>query len=232
MIGSLAAALLMSGRPSEPEFTPGDLTDLFAWYRADLGVTESSGTVSAWADQSSNGHDLTMSGDPNYNATRGPNSTPDIYFDGTGDQGQTTVFTTLAQPFHVFAVTRTATLSTNSCVIAGNGTSTRILNVQSGMRMFFGTVANTVAHTDAANYYLWEAFLSGASSTLTRGSGSAAAGNPGSGGITQITLAALPGASNQDCYISEVVFCEAEVTGQELTDLRAYFAARYGVATN
>lgn len=43
-------------RPTQSTvWTPRALPDLAAWYRADLGVTEVSGSVSAWADQSGNG---------------------------------------------------------------------------------------------------------------------------------------------------------------------------------
>ncbi len=41
-------------------FSPLDLPGMVDWHRADLGVTLVSGLVSAWADQSGNGHHLTQ----------------------------------------------------------------------------------------------------------------------------------------------------------------------------
>ena len=52
---------------------------------ADTGVTEASGTVSAWADQSGQGNDLTAAGDPQFLASGTPTAAPAISLDGTGD---------------------------------------------------------------------------------------------------------------------------------------------------
>ena len=41
-----------------PPFSPTDLSNLWAWYKADAGVTGTT-TVTAWADQSGNGRNLT-----------------------------------------------------------------------------------------------------------------------------------------------------------------------------
>lgn len=43
-------------------WTPAELTGLAAWYKADGGVTTSGGNVTAVADQSGNGHNLTPTG--------------------------------------------------------------------------------------------------------------------------------------------------------------------------
>ncbi len=51
-------------------WTPASLTGLVAWYKADVGVTTSGGNVTAVADQSGNGYDLTnASTTVAYNAT-------------------------------------------------------------------------------------------------------------------------------------------------------------------
>lgn len=41
---------------------PGGIGNVAMWWRADAGVTSSSGLISAWADQSGNGNNLTASG--------------------------------------------------------------------------------------------------------------------------------------------------------------------------
>jgi hypothetical protein len=43
-----------------PTFSPEDLGGIVAWFKADVGITESGGLVSAWADQSPTGVDLTQ----------------------------------------------------------------------------------------------------------------------------------------------------------------------------
>lgn len=40
---------------------PNEISSLYAWYKADSGVTVVSGVVTAWTDSSSNGYDLTVS---------------------------------------------------------------------------------------------------------------------------------------------------------------------------
>ena len=50
MTAHLAVSGIISGRTAAA-WAPSDLSAIVAWYRADLGVTESGGLVSAWADQ-------------------------------------------------------------------------------------------------------------------------------------------------------------------------------------
>lgn len=40
---------------------PSDLTSIYLWVDAELGITESGGAISAWADQSGGSHDLSQS---------------------------------------------------------------------------------------------------------------------------------------------------------------------------
>lgn len=61
--------------------------NLLLWVKADVGVTQA-GTVSAWADQSGNGHNFAQGvagQQPAYFANGGPNNLPYIQFDGTDD---------------------------------------------------------------------------------------------------------------------------------------------------
>ena len=66
-------------------WTPASLgTTLKLWLRSDLGITLATG-VSAWADQSGNGNNVSQSvtaNQPLYNPTGGPNGKPSITCDG------------------------------------------------------------------------------------------------------------------------------------------------------
>lgn len=71
---------------SVPPTTPLTIlgAELLAWYRADLGITLNGSTVSAWADQSGNGHHLTQgtaTNQPLFEAA-GLGGQPSVYFDG------------------------------------------------------------------------------------------------------------------------------------------------------
>lgn len=67
-------------------WTPASLSPT-AWYKADSGVTLNGSTVSAWADQSGNGNNLsqaTAANQPTFESA-GLNSRASILFDGTND---------------------------------------------------------------------------------------------------------------------------------------------------
>jgi len=79
-------------------FNPIDLNPLI-YLDANVGVTESAGLVSAWADQSGNNNDFTQvtgSLQPEYQAT-GLNSLPSIYFDGTEEMISATLSSALQE---------------------------------------------------------------------------------------------------------------------------------------
>ena len=73
-------------------FNPIDLSPLI-YLDANVGITDSAGLVSAWADQSGNNNDFTQaagSRQPEYQAT-GLNSLPSIYFNGAKEMLSTTL---------------------------------------------------------------------------------------------------------------------------------------------
>lgn len=66
-------------------FSPSDLLNLEAWYKADAGITTVSSAVSVWADQSGNGRDVTqgvVSSRPAYGSVT-LNGINVLSFDGT-----------------------------------------------------------------------------------------------------------------------------------------------------
>ncbi len=83
-------------------------TDLVLALETDTGVTATTGTVAAWADQSGLGNDLTGSGDPQIGLTTTPSGAPAISLDGTGDwldrSSDFTGLPTLAEERTVFFV--------------------------------------------------------------------------------------------------------------------------------
>ena len=67
-----------------PEWLPSDESTLVAWYKNGAGITLNGSDVSAWADSSSNSHDMvqaTASEQPAYNASTGA-----LTFDSTDSQ--------------------------------------------------------------------------------------------------------------------------------------------------
>jgi hypothetical protein len=62
-------------------FTPASLTGLIAWFKADVGITLNGSQVSAWADQSGNGNNVTQ-----------PTTGNQPFFQATGFNGKQTVY--------------------------------------------------------------------------------------------------------------------------------------------
>lgn len=73
---------------SAPSWSPADIADAFAWYRADQGVTLVGSDVSALADLSGNGRHLSEATNrPLFNASNANfNGQPTITFDGAAEK--------------------------------------------------------------------------------------------------------------------------------------------------
>ncbi|MCB2194937.1 MAG: hypothetical protein KQH79_03710 [Bacteroidetes bacterium] len=67
------------------EIPIGNSADMVYWLRGDLGVTETSGTVTNWADQSGNGNDATDANGPTQITFAAMNNQEVMSFDGTND---------------------------------------------------------------------------------------------------------------------------------------------------
>lgn len=222
---------------SGASFDPSRAGSLLAWYRADRGVTIATG-VSQWNDLSGNARHLlqaTGANQPTFGATSGANSTPGITFAGS-PQTMAVTFSAISQPLHTFAIIRTTNLGTgNGGVICGAAVGERPLVVgtaNTNMFSYFGGTGITYAHTDTTNHFLWEVLSNGASSSVIRGNTAAGTGSVGSNTFSGITLGLLPGNASYAAFIiSEIAIYPATISGANLTALRAYFAARYAVAT-
>ena len=216
-------------------FQPSDIANLAAWYRADQGITIATG-VSQWNDISGNGRHLTQAtgaNQPTFGATSGPNSTPALTFDGSNDVLSAT-FSAINQPLHCFAIMRTNNIpaasgfisggASGERFIAGNTASTNVLN-------YWGGTGIVYSHSDTTNHFLWEVLVNGASSSVIRGNTAAGTGSVGSNTMSGVTLGQMPGNGYTNCILSEVAIYSAQISGTNLTNLRAYYASRYGVTT-
>ena len=97
--------------------SPGGVaSSLSLWLKADAGVTESSGDVTTWADQSGSGRDASDSGTPNLPSVSSTdvNYNPVIEFDSANNEGLQTssVFgTDTHDNFNIFVISKTNTRS-------------------------------------------------------------------------------------------------------------------------
>jgi len=215
---------------------PSDLPSLAAWYRADLGVTESGGNVTAWADQSGNSRDLS-GGSPDLEATGGPNSTPTISFVAGNSDILSCTFTGLSHPLHLFAVMRATTVSGVAGLITGSTSGQRFHDTQSpSPLMYFGgsLLQPGTGWTDDSNHHLWEYRVNGTSSSIIRGATTmiGTGSSPGTTALAGLTLGQLPGFGYGSMKLAELILCNADISGTDLTSLRSYVNGRYGLTTS
>lgn len=133
---ALAAWVVSSGGSSGgSSWTPLDIPDLVAFYRADIGVTQSGGSVSQWNDQSTNAYNLTPSGssNPTFSSTGFAEAYPGISFDGASQFLQNTgvaLASTSVSTFMLISDSPTELNTNNPGIIAlgangvGNDTAT------------------------------------------------------------------------------------------------------------
>lgn len=213
------------------EFRPTDISGLFAWYRSDLGVTESGGLVSQWNDQSGNGRNLSeATNKPTYSSSGGPNSYPTIVFDGTNDMLSCT-FTALSQPFSAFAVFKIDTMEATSGIICGAASGERIfyMNSTTAMFLYFGSGLTTYTFSNTTNFHVWEALCNTTASRLKYNNDAGITPSIGTGTLTGINMGRLPGFGFAACKITELVVYNRELTGTDLTSIRSYLGTRYGI---
>lgn len=231
----------------ESSFLPTNLAGMVAWYRADLGVSDSGGgTASAWANQ--------IPGDPNTNlvqpagaqqpfiqaASAAYNNQAVLVFDGTVTNMPSAAAwaAPLAQPFTIFAVGDNGNLGANDVCIVDTlvGGGERALYAFTDIPgAYFGAAVNN-AGKSWSNPNALVATIDGVSSNEFFSSKTATAtGNLGAGGITGLMAGAYYGAPAAGTYnwfgsIAEIGVYNRILTAPEVSQLLDYLGTRYAIA--
>ena len=125
-----------SNRPMGGWTPASEGTDLVAWYKNKEGITLNGSDVSAWADSSSNSHDMvqaTASEQPAYNASTGA-----LTFDKTAAQSlQTTSQISISSDFTVGV--RLDPSAVNVIVLGDNTTSNEFFKISNSTTLRFKT---------------------------------------------------------------------------------------------
>mgnify|MGYP003676352823 FL=1 len=213
---------------------PIPTTALTNHFRADLGVTDSSG-VSAWADQVGS-RDLSESTNKPALVASQIDGHASIKFDGTNDRLQDSSGN-IAQGFHLFTIIKQLDWSQSDVLIgettdyfnpglaqvasssSGGGSVSPNINIQ------LSGPPNTALVLD--EWHLVGAYFSGSASYLA-----VDGTETGTGGIDSIFTGGLSLACRGATAFTEVEFAEvaiysSERTGTALADIEAYFADRY-----
>jgi hypothetical protein len=240
----MANPLTLLGVSGGGAFNPLSLSPLL-WLKADLGTFQDTGLVTpaaldgdpvgGWQDQSGNGNHATQ-------ATAGKrpalklniqNGKPVVRFDGVSDFLQTVSFSA-SQPIHVFLALSQRTWNGPARIMDGTTTDQVVLeqlNVTPELDLFDGS-AFTCSSTAlaVATFGTLSILHNGASSELRVNGGTAATGNPGSGGFTAgLTLGSkFGGAIPTAIDLGELlVYAPALSTGQR-QQVEQYLRTRWG----
>lgn len=249
MIGSLQAGLMFKAANA---FVPTNVAGCKLWLRGDLGVTQSGGTVSLWADQSGNANDYsqgTAANQPTFTASA-INALPGLSFDGTNDvltssfqiSGAKTIFMVRklssvpgAGAFFTPWNLNSGSLESEEIYVNSAGYQpTSFAHDRSGLITVLGTAdaLDTAAHVEQQTYdggtntsaSSYTERLDATTQTVVT---SSLFGVPGLGA----SLGARANNSlNYAGIIAEFIVYDTALSGANLTLVRNYLGARYGIS--
>jgi hypothetical protein len=223
-------------------FSPDDIASIELWLKADDGPNPSIDglSITSWADKSGNARTLfTDAGTPVYRASLGPNSLPCVEFDGVSEYMSDSGWTvTDASGVHIFFVFEQITWTSNDSFYAKQTAGLSGLFYQSNgannVRMFSGSVGpqTSGALPGLTTWYHSEQQWNGASSLLYIDGTSFGPANPGATTFAGFVLGARAGGANPANFrVAEVIMYSEILTGTNLSNVRAYINAKYGLTT-
>ena len=224
-------ALMAAAGGSDADL-PAVTATLEAHYRADLGVTESGGAVSAWADQSGNGRHLAAGvGDEPTLVASGIGGKPTITFDGSDDYLEA-IFA-LAQPHHYFIVFETVAWTSGAAMVSAKRDAgfyaIRQRPSTPQLVLYLASDICSVSPTVGTAYSL-QTLASGASSHQALNDGAESTCSANTDAISHLGLGAESASGNfANVKIAEFALYSSEVTGADLTKILNYFNTRYGL---
>lgn len=222
----------------------GASTNLELWLRADAGVTEASGDVSSWADQSLSGINATQAtgaSQPDYSANA-LNFNPGLLFDGTDDFLNTTLDLSAGTmpDVTVFAVYRTMAAAAGAPWGEYDGSQDRLIWNSAGES---GDVGSGAAYEAAAGLFATDAVListveydeDAASGSFVHANGGqllafTANHDPGTSNTFEIGALGDDGVTGVfNGYIYEVIVHSQLHSAQDRNQVESYLAVKYGV---
>lgn len=224
---------------ADVELPPDVPSSPFARYRAS---TTTPGALSSWTDEGTGGNDLaqvTGASQPTAEAA-GFNGHPSVLFDGTDDFMQTAIFSEIAQPNTIVWMGEYVTVDAgnNQYLIDGRQSLARnaVLHrgTVSGDPWGIFAVSATIDASDTPvgkegdDLCIVAIFDDANSEFHVNDGGNLVSGNPGSVGLSAVSVSANQGGSDPaNVRVVEVLVYNRALTAQEITDLQAYFTSTY-----
>lgn len=220
--------------------SPLDLGSVAGWWKADYGVSGTS-TVTAWLDVTG-AHTLTAAAGKEPSLSGGvANGHPALYFNGSARLAGSTL--TLSQPFTMVVVGQVNPTDADAAVLIDSYNPVQSVIYRGGGGDLDGKFAYNagggvvVSATTADNdFNMLLAVGNGASSLFFSNNYTAGTINPGTNGLSGISLgdirgnpSPLVGGYSLDGYIAEVVIYSRALTVEEALQLYQYFKNKYNL---
>ena len=231
------------GRLRYNPFFPHLISDCVLWVHGAAGITLNGTDVSAWADQSGAGNDLsqgTADRQPGFTASVAAlNGQPAVQFTEADGNMIGTAEIDYDQPLQFFIVCkRDSDTDAGNIILGGAGASEPSFEHDgTDEQVVMGKAVVTAANTDTTNWQIRDYFLDGASATTTIWKNGTVTHGPGGTGQKDFTYLCLGdyntnAAANDyfDGAIAEVIIYDRELTAIERKQVESYLGDKYGIA--
>lgn len=243
LLGGLEA-LVSNG--SSGAFTPLSLSPT-AWYRADLGATTAGGFITALADQSGNGYDLTVNTAggalaPGYSASAGPNGTAALVYTELTTMGLSNASFPVSSVMDIFMVATSSTVSaaSNDYLIGSYAATFEIFQIEGDDVINSsqdGGLHNLMATPRVNVPFILESSTVGTTSsaiTMINGANTGMTGNAGSNspssGIALGHYGGSPtGTFSWNGQINECIIFNYTLSDYQRQQVIEYLSARYNI---
>lgn len=240
-IGGIGIAASPGG--ARASFNPASVAGLQVWLKADAGITQALGTVSAWADQSGNSNSFAQSNggyQPAYTAAA-QNGLPVVTWGGTNKYLLSSGNITLSN-FTFFAIlSRPVWSNSQDKGVWGHNSSptqkafgVNFTNVFLGFSSATPKVLGPIGSLTNASFHLLSAGL-GPSSSFLRKNKTSIASSVSNASTTEITAQMIIGSLNYpvvidhwDGAMGEMLIYNSVLTGTDLTNVENYLQAKWG----
>lgn len=204
-----------------------------AHFDAAVGITESGGFASAWADQSGNGRNLlqaTGANQPAYDTTGG---IPSLIFDGLTHYMKTAPFT-LNQPTMVYLVAKQLAWG-NRYLHDGNTTDSLVLYQNTAspqLALYAGSFSGNNSNATVGSKVVISELFNGASSAIgVNMTAEVTSGDVGAGNAGGFTLGANPNpGSYANIQVYEVIIYNVAHDAATRANIRRALMSKHGVA--
>ena len=214
-------------------FSPSDVSNLTAWFRADLGVTLNGSNVSNWADQSGNGFDVQQS-NPSFQpaflaSSTNYNNQPIVSPSGGRNLVRSTTPSN-AQPATALFVGASSGPNGDVPFALGNASNGPFIEVNNALLLAYAgaSLSTSLAITTPAAFYVEFNGTSGRAcrnNWLTGGT----SGNTGTSALAGIGIgAASDGTFAATCDCAEFIVYSRILSAAEQSLLASYITSRYG----